>query len=338
MKKNIILRYFFFLLIISLSACQNQPTETSINTEEKIVLKPAPKFNADSAYAFIAAQVAFGARVPNSVAHQKCADYLAKTLEKYGFETQIQKFDAKRYDGLVLKSSNIIGSYNPKASKRILLAAHWDARAFNDKEQKDSTKYKAIDGANDGGSGVGVLLEIARTLKNTDKKLDIGVDIIFFDSEDQGQPEGSTNQKQDTWCLGSQYWAKNKHKADYNAYYGVLLDMVGAKDATFFKEGTSLKYAGDITNNFWKIAIEAGFGKYFVQKNSPAITDDHSYVNEIAKIPMLDIIQFDQNNQESFFGDYHHTSKDNMAIIDKKTLEAVGQSILQVLYQEKKDL
>ncbi len=339
MKNRIFIYYCFYLFAFYLSSCTDAPKESSLNTEEeKIVLKPAPEFNADSSYLFIQKQVDFGARTPNSIPHQKCAEYLAKTLEKYGFETEIQKFDAKRYDGLVLKSSNIIGSFNPKAAKRILLAAHWDARAFNDKEQKDTTKYKAIDGANDGGSGVGILLEIARVLKNTDKKLDIGVDIIFFDSEDQGQPEGSKNGKQDTWCLGSQYWAKNKHKADYNAYYGILLDMVGAKNAKFFKEGTSLKYAGDLTEKFWKVANKAGFQKYFIQKNSPAITDDHSYVNEIAKIPMLDIIQFDENNQESFFAPYHHTSDDNMKIIDKETLKAVGQSLLQFLYQEEKNL
>jgi Zn-dependent M28 family amino/carboxypeptidase len=333
------IKYIFLVCALSIVACTSPSTpETTTTQEEKIVLKKTPPFEADSAYYFIQKQVDFGKRVPNTPAHEKCAEYLAKTLQKYNFEVQTQKFEAVRYDGVKLKSFNIIGSFNPKASKRILLAAHWDSRAFDDKEQKDTTKYKPIDGANDGGSGVGVLLEIARTLHKTDLKLPIGVDIIFFDSEDQGTPEGIKNSKPDTWCLGSQYWAKNKHKENYTAYFGILLDMVGAKGAKFYKEGTSMQYAGDITQKVWNLAGALGYGQIFVNKNCPAITDDHTYVNQIAKIPMLDIVEFDDTNEESFFANYHHTSKDNMEIIDKKTLKAVGETILQILYQENPEM
>jgi hypothetical protein len=305
-----------------------------VNTEDKLVLKACPAFNPDSAYQFIKAQVDFGTRVPNTEPHRRCKDYLFEQLKKYGFAPIIQNFEATAYNGKKLTSFNIIGTFNPQAAKRILLAAHWDTRPYNDKEAKDSTQFKPIDGANDGGSGVGVLLEIARTIATAKDKPQIGVDIIFFDSEDYGQPENSKDWKPDFWCLGSQYWAKNKHKENYSAYYGILLDMVGAKGAKFHKEGTSLQYAREITNHIWRIANELNYGLYFKMAESPSITDDHTYVNTVAKIPMTDIVEYDPTGGDSFFGKYHHTSADNMTLIDTNTLKAVGQTVLQVLYNE----
>jgi len=110
--------------------------------------------------------------------------------------------------------------------------------------------------------------------------------------------------------------------------------MVGAKDAKFYKEGTSIQYAPVITNQIWKTATLLGYQNYFINQNSPSIVDDHAYVNKIAKIPMLDIIQFEPQKADSYFADYHHTHKDNLELIDKNTLKAVGQTVLQVLYQE----
>ncbi|MCU0447964.1 MAG: M28 family peptidase [Microscillaceae bacterium] len=342
MKKNIHIWLIIKLLIISLAlfnACEtkkgNDKTTTDEPKEQPLVLKPAPKFSGDTAYRYVKAQVDFGPRVPNTEAHRRCADYLKNTLQSLGWQVIVQDFDATAYNGKILKSKNIIGVYNPQAPTRILLAAHWDTRPYNDKEVSDTTKYEPIDGANDGASGVGVLLEIARAIYQSEKKPEVGIDIIFFDSEDYGQPEDYAGQYQpDMWCLGSQYWSKNKHKADYQAYFGILLDMVGAKGAQFYREGTSMEKAGDVTNMVWKVAQQLNYGQYFKMLNSPGITDDHTYVNQIAKIPMLDIIEYDPNNKDSFFGHYHHTKKDNMSIIDSKTLEAVGQTVLQVVYNQ----
>lgn len=321
-----------FALMYLISSCGGKSTNPP-QTEEIIVLQPTPVFNADSAYLFVAAQVKFGKRVPNTEAHRKCADYLVEQLRSFGFQTEVQAFEAIAYNGNKLQSKNIIGKFNPTAAKRILLAAHWDSRPFNDKEAKDSTKFEPIDGANDGASGVGVLLEIARAIAMAEKKPQVGVDIIFFDSEDYGQPENYQGQyKPDMWCLGSQYWSKNK--GNYQAYFGILLDMVGGKNAQFWREGSSLQYAREITQNTWRVGNQLGYSSYFILKDAPAITDDHSYVNTIAKIPMLDIIEYDPANSDTFFAHYHHTSKDNMEIIDKNTLKAVGQTVLQVVYNE----
>jgi glutaminyl-peptide cyclotransferase len=326
------LSLLLFTMLIACSEKQDKPSTVSKPVEVARVV--APRFNADSAYQLIEKQVSFGPRVPNTQAHEKCGFYLTNTLKNSGWEVQTQEFNAKAFDGTSLRLKNIIASYNPKVKKRVLLAAHWDTRPFAD--QDDESKMKVpIDGANDGGSGVGVLLEIARAISSSDSKLSIGVDIILFDGEDYGQPDFAMEMGwiKDSWCLGSQYWAKNKHQADYLAFYGILLDMVGARNAKFAKEGISMRYAPSVVKKVWETAHQLGFQGYFIDQQSPAITDDHVYVNEIAGIPMIDIIEFNTLGQ-NYFGDYWHTHADNMDIIDKATLDVVGQTVLTVLYNE----
>jgi glutaminyl-peptide cyclotransferase len=333
MKNNLNLVYAA-LLIGMLWSCEGdkKPAETSeIPVTEKQV--NVPVFNADSAFDYVKRQVEFGPRVPNTAAHKKCGDFLESKLKATGAEVMIQSFTAKAYDGTTLELENIIASVNPAASKRILLAAHWDSRPFADQDEKD--KRKPIDGANDGGSGVGVLLEVVRTLQLASKKPDVGVDIILFDGEDYGQPDFDSDkgEAQNSWCLGSQYWSKNRHKENYSAYYGILLDMVGAKNAKFAKEGTSMHFAPSVVEKVWNIAHMKGFGNYFISQETGAITDDHAYVNELAKIPMIDIIEYNVGGK-NYFGDYWHTHDDNMEVIDRATLNAVGQTLLEVIYRE----
>ena len=159
-------------------------------------------------------------------------------------------------------------------------------------------------------------------------------DIILFDAEDYGQPENSNYPlMQDSWCLGSQYWSKNPHKQNYFARYGILLDMVGAKDATFRHEQISFYYGSSILQKVWRKANRLGFGEYFVFENAKQIMDDHYYVNTITGIPTIDIIEYDPST-ESNFNKHWHTHKDDMDNIDKETLNAVGQTVLDVIYHE----
>ncbi len=318
-------------LAVYVKSCQSSETSTSANTETPLVA--APDFNADSAYHYVDAQVAFGPRVPNTTAHQACAKWLVAQFKKFGCDVTEQPFTATTYDGKQLKAVNIIGSINPTATKRIMLAAHWDARSVADKD--DTDKNKPIDGANDGASGVGILLEIARAIHTAQTKPNVGIDFVLFDAEDTGEPEGYDAPSSDKvwWCLGSQYWAAHKHKDNYQAYYGILLDMVGAKGAVFPHEGMSMKYAPMIVRNVWDIANRLGYGSLFIDHDAGGLTDDHVFVNEVGKIQMIDIVELRPNDPKTF-GSYHHTHDDNMQVIDKKTLKAVGQTVLTTLYQE----
>jgi len=325
MKKILI----FLLTVIQLSACNH--ANRSTQKEEKTV--SVPEFSADSAYKFTQNQVDFGPRVPNTVAHEACAGYLSAELKKSGAEVIEQKADLTAFDGTVLKSTNIIGSFNPKAVTRILLFSHWDSRPWADHDPKPANRKKPVMAANDGASGVGVLLEMARLMGK--QQPDVGVDIIFFDSEDYGAPENiKSENSEETWCLGTQYWAKNPHVQGYTARFGILLDMVGGKNATFYREQASDYYAGSVVSNVWSQAKSLGFGRYFVDQKGGAITDDHIYVNQIIGIPSIDIIQYDPNSK-SGFGFYWHTTLDTMDNVDKNTLKAIGMTLMHVVYNEK---
>lgn len=323
-------RVLLLLVLILLIGCGRDSQKPTSEVPAKVV--NVPVFNADSAYYFVKKQVDFGPRIPNSTAHKKTGDYLIAQLKTYGATVKVQEFTATTFDNVKVNLRNIIASFSPEKKKRILLAAHWDTRPFADKD-KENPNAK-LDGANDGASGVGILLEIARTI-NT-QSTDAGIDIIFFDGEDWGErtetqgPPLPANLKT-WWCLGSQYWSKNKHVPNYSAFYGILLDMVGGKDARFGFEAYSLDYAPSIVDKVWKNAAKLGYTNTFINVKDGPVTDDHVFVNLNAKIPMIDIVSFDEKGS---FGDFHHTRKDNMDIISKETLNAVGQTVLQTIYYE----
>ena len=291
-------------------------------------LVETPTFIADSAYHFIEKQVTFGPRIPNSAAQEKCKNWLIEKFKSYGWTIKTQPFSANNYSGKKLFGTNIIAQFQPEKAKRILLAAHWDARPEADKDSV--RKNEPIDAANDGASGPGVLLELARLLSTSSNKPNVGVDIVLFDLEDSGSSEDPTGM---SWALGSQYWAAHLLPENYRPFYGILLDMVGAKGATFPKEGSSMQFAPGIVQSVWSIASELGYNNYFIDQEGPGITDDHTAINDIAKIQMIDIVELHPASPNTF-GSYHHTHQDNMSIIDKSTLKAVGQTILRVLYRE----
>lgn len=327
--------FFATLLILSacLFSCNNDDKINETSTENKVKTKQfvalAPAFNEDSAYFWVQKQVELGPRVPGSKAHHNCADFLEKKLKSFGLRVIVQSAPVTTYDGKIHTIKNIIASYKPDFQKRVLLLAHWDSRPIADNDDKD--KNKPIDGADDGASGVAVMLEIARQISSADIK--IGVDFFFSDLEDYGQPDDSEKPKmQDSWCLGTQYWAKNLHVPGYAANYGILFDMVGAKGAVFPREGTGTYFAPDVVNKVWGIAHQLGYSSYFIDDRTGNTTDDHLYVNTIAKIPCIDIVHM--SPVTGTYGEHHHTHKDNIDIIDKSTLKVVGQTVLEVLYQE----
>lgn len=318
---------------MSSMSCKNRQNK-KLNQEpaeaaDKIV--PAP-FDADSAFYFVKKQTDFGPRVSNSQANKQCAAWLESTLKRFTPEVKVQSFDAMAYNGTILHLKNIIGSFNPGAEKRVLLCSHWDSRPYADQDPDMANHRKPIDGANDGASGVGILLETARQFSL--KSPSVGVDIIFFDGEDYGAPENEQSLVEDDWCLGSQYWSRNPHVPAYSARFGILLDMVGAAGATFTKEGTSIYYAPDYVNHVWHIASQLGYDSYFINDETAAIIDDHSYINKIRQVPTLDIIHHDPSTRSGFYKHWH-TLGDNMQVIDRQTLMAVGQTVLTTVYGEK---
>jgi len=326
--------YFYCLtvLIFFLFGCEPSPTtqhQEIVQIQERI----PPPFSKDTAYFYIEKQLSFGNRVIGSIGHVMCGDFIIRELERFKWSVTEQSFDAVTFDGKILKARNIIGSWNPQATKRILLAAHWDTRPFAD--QDTIRTHEPIQGANDGASGVAVLLEIARAIQSDTAALAIGIDLLFFDAEDYGEPawEDKTNRNQTFYCLGSQYWAKTKHIPNYRAYYGILLDMVGAKNAVFTMEGNSMEYAPKIVRKVWDTAEKLGYGNYFVKQQTGAIIDDHYFVNKNGGIPMIDIIHYDDDNQDPFFTHWHKHS-DTIEQIDKDVLKAVGHTLLYILYNE----
>lgn len=241
----------------------------------------------------------------------------------------IQNVLLKAYNNEKLQAKNIIGVFNPEIRKRILLFAHWDSRPYSDQDIDERNYNKPIDGADDGASGVGVLLEVARQIKL--KGINIGLDIIFFDAEDYGVPNFIESKLADTYCLGSQYWSQNPHVANYKAEFGILLDMVGSENAKFYKELYSVQNASNIVDLVWNTAQNKGFDKYFINENIGAITDDHLYVMKGRNIPCIDIISCDPTTHHGF-GFYWHTQQDNMNNISNETLNAVGQVIMEIIY------
>lgn len=322
------MRIIYLILIGLLTACGSKPSQSVRQSQSTVSV---PVFNADSAYKYAAAQVEFGPRVPNTEAHRACGNWLAQELQRFGAQVTSQYVTLHAYDGTALEARNIIGSFKPETKKRVLLCAHWDSRPWADADPDPKNHYTPILGANDGASGVGVLLEVARQLQK--QPTDVGVDIVFFDAEDYGTHAADTEPSEGVaWCLGSQYWARVPHSEDYMARFGILLDMVGGKDARFYREGFSDYFAKPIVDKVWAAAHSSGNGEYFPYAEGGQITDDHLPIIHVARIPCIDIIG---HYPETGFAPTWHTMDDTMENIDPAVLRAVGQTVLQVIYNER---
>lgn len=336
MKKSKIMIALLIVALIAGAAFNFLPSNKAevSETEEIEKLQPVgPDFNADSAYIYLQEQCDFGPRTMNSTAHDKCEKWIIQKFEQYGCKVTTQKATLNGYDGTPLRSTNIMASYNPEATTRIMFCAHWDCRPWADNDPDSTNWHKPIIAANDAASGVGVMIELARILKGSG--LELGVDFVCFDAEDYGTPQWFEGEDPgDTWALGAQYFANNLPKG-YAPRYGILLDMVGGVGAKFYREGMSMQYAPAIVKKVWNAARQVGYGSYFPKADGGMITDDHIPVNQTANIPCIDVIPYYPDCAQSSFGPTWHTIADNMDNIDKNTLKAVGQTMVQVLFTEK---
>ena len=324
-----------FLIPIALFSCNNPSRKGKAGAADSAVMnKPkveVPSFDQDSAYAYIVHQLSFGPRVPGTAAHGKCAEYITGKLKSWCRDVIVQTCRMAAFNGKMLEGKNIIASWKPEMKNRIILCSHWESRPWADHDPDLKNRRKPVDAANDGASGVGVLMEVARQFSI--KEPMIGIDIVLFDLEDYGPPQDESTGEDKWWGLGSQYWAQNPHINGYSARYGILLDMVGAKDATFLLEGLSTQYAADIQKKVWDAGNRIGYSSYFLYEKGSFITDDHFFIMKYMNIPVVDLIHLDRNSESGFYYTWH-TTNDNLASIDAATLKAVGQTLLTVVYEE----
>lgn len=325
MKKLILL----CILALAVSSC-NKKEEDVIKPEYRIA-EPSMnvEFNPDNAFLQVEKQVSFGPRNPGSKGHAAALEYFSSELKKYADTVVMQNFSIPGYNEQ-LNLTNIIAKFNPKASKRIFFAAHWDSRPRAD-EDKDSTKRnKPIPGANDGGSGVGILLELARILKST--PVDYGIDIILLDGEDYGHSSDLNN-----YCLGAKYFASTLPN-DYRPSFGILLDLVGDKEARFLKEGNSMVFAPDVANMVWQLAAKVNADMFIDSEGSP-IYDDHIPLNQ-SGLKTIDIIDIDLvgASTPNPRRNYWHTQSDDMRNISKETLGQVGRVLVRLVYSLRFDV
>ncbi len=311
------------LLLLALAACSSKKAQPASDTATAPHIQETASFNADSAYAYVERQVSFGPRVNNTQAHRNAGQWLAAELKRHGAQVELQPATLKAHDGTSLQALNILGRFNPEATDRLLILAHWDSRPWADKDPDPAKHSTPVDGANDGASGVGVILELARLLGQNPQPA--GIDLLFVDAEDRGNYEND-----ESWALGSRHYAANLPLDSLRPTRAILLDMVGAPGARFRREYFSEKAAPELARQIWATAEASGYGAYFLNEMGGMLTDDH--VELIKKgIPAIDIIDFDPNTTTGFTPTWH-TTKDNMSGISRATLKAVGQTLTNFIY------
>jgi Zn-dependent M28 family amino/carboxypeptidase len=312
--RNIITFSLFFVL---LSACgQQQSNRPAEEQPRQTMEKKAPIFDGSQAYRFLKAQTDFGPRNPNSSGHKQCLLFLENELKKYAESVSLQRFNHKGY-GETLSLANVFARFNTSASRRILLLAHWDTRPRAEEDADPALRDKPIIGANDGASGVAVLLELARIMK--DNPPPIGVDILLTDGEDYGDSRKDGNN--DLYFLGARHFARTK-APEYTPEYGILLDMIGDRDLQIPLEQNSMRFAPQLMDIVWSAAEEIRVTQ-FIRVPGESISDDHLPLNEVG-IPTIDLIDFQYP--------HWHTHQDTPDKCSPESLEAVGSVLSAVIY------
>lgn len=274
-----------------------------------------PQFDAQKAFSYLQQQCDFGPRNPGSAGHQACLEFLTAELKKYAERVTHQTFRYPLRPGEnVVAMTNIIANFQSNNTRRILLLAHWDTRPWADQDPNPENHHKPVLGANDGASGVAVLLEIARLIHLQPPPY--GIDIVLVDGEDYGSYGNN-----DSWAIGSREFARHKNP-NYNPQFGILLDLIGDKDQQIYIEQNSYRYAPEIVDKIWKKAEQLGIVE-FIPEPRHDIMDDHIRLLEVG-IPCVDIIDYDYA--------YWHTIEDTPDKCSPQSLANVGRVVLAVIY------
>lgn len=323
---------YILLFTVAMVACSGKTRTGGGDTAQAAPALNTPvTADADSLFALVTAQTSLGPRTPGSDAHRLCRELIESRLHAYGADTvMVQQAPVTTFDGTRHTAYNILGRFNPGATRRVLLLAHYDTRPWADRDPDEANRSKPIDGANDGASGVAALLETARVAGHRLPD-SIGVDLLFVDMEDSGTPSGSDDDSEDSWALGAQEWVKAMpYTSENRPRFAILLDMIGGKDARFHREYFSDRDARAVVDRVWSIARMSGLAERFPNAQGGAIVDDHLHING-AGIPCIDIIE-SANPTTGSFNPTWHTMADNASNIDRRTLRDVTQVVLNTLY------
>ena len=267
----------------------------------------ASEFNGQTAFGYVERQMAFGPRIPGRPGHQQMGDWLLGELRARADTVIVQEFTHVTTRGDSLRMRNFFARFRPAATERILLLAHWDTRPMADKSQNLGQQRLPVPGANDGASGVAILLGVADALKARPPAQ--GVDLLFVDGEDYGD-FADTNDV----LIGSRWFARNQPPG-YQPLFAVLFDMVGDKDLQIYQEGNSVAFAPEVVQRVWRIAAERGHGKTFVPGARHTLTDDHVALQQVG-IRAIDVVDFDYP--------YWHTTEDTIDKVSAASLQIVG--------------
>jgi len=313
------------LAFAALVAHQSKPARGPVTVHARSSttqeIPSVPRFDGTSAYNYLVKQTQFGTRAPGTAVHRNCLNFLQRELKKFADEVRLQQFSHTQSDGRRVMLTNVVATFGTNTGDRIFLSAHWDTRPWADQDPDPKNRNKPILGANDGASGVAVLLEIAGHLRR--KPPPIGVDVVLFDGEDLG-----TTGRPGSFSIGARYFATNK-PSGFNPRFGINIDMIGDRELRIPREINSDQYARDVMDMVFGIARDLGISQ-FVDEEGTEITDDHLPLNMIG-IRTIDLIDFsypDASNK------YWHTLADTPDKCSAQSLAAVGQVLLTVIYSK----
>jgi peptidase M28-like protein len=288
-------------------------------------VRPGPKtaFSGEQALAYARTQVDFGARVPGTEGHHRTGDWIVAQMRQRADTVIQQQWTHVTQRGDSLPMRNILARFHPEMEQRVLYLAHWDTRPVADQDRNLGARQMPIPGANDGASGVALLIALGDVLTKTPPS--VGVDLLLVDGEDYGSFADSNNPDV---LIGSRYFAEHLPSPDYRPLFGVLWDMIGDRDLNIYQEQNSVQAAPEVVQRVWQTAKELGYDDYFIPEVIEPITDDH--VPLIKKgLRVIDVIDIDygppiENGGSRPAATYHHTMQDTIDKVSARSLQIVG--------------
>jgi hypothetical protein len=271
-------------------------------------------FDGERAFSYLQQQVAFGPRIPGTTAHERTADWILAHLRGTADTVIVQAFTHVNRHGDTLHLRNFIGRFRPSQTDRVLYLAHWDTRPHADQSANLAAQRMPVPGANDGASGVAVLLGVADALKA--KPPALGVDLLFVDGEDYGDFADSNDV-----LIGSRYFAAHQ-PLGYPPLFAVLFDMVGDKDLGIYYEGNSETGAPEVVDRVWRTAHDLGYDRYFLRGIKHTLIDDHVSLQKVG-IHAIDVVDFDYPSW--------HTTEDTIDKVSGASLQIVGDVAVAVV-------